>query len=233
MMKCVDNLRGVSLQLLGAVFVFVFFACKQAVANTPTASVVNSRHIINLGDFDGLKQTHYQVSRLTVSLDGTPVILSRYERRDGRNRGLEGEHFSTLTTTDGQLKGFANISLDLVGKTLPSAKVSEQIAINFLRQTAPDLLADMQISSISEYSYPMRITRAGRLQRIELKGMWVKARNRRDGRWFWVIVDAQQKPMIFERDVQWSHLLFRRSTEQWLSDPWLKANLANTKHATH
>jgi hypothetical protein len=170
--------------------------------------------------------SHVQISQRRVSVDGRSAILSRYERRDGRNRGLEGEHLSTLISNNGQLLGFANIDLALLDQPLPSAQLSEQIARTFLRHAAPDLLAHMQISSIRVYRHPIRIFAAGRSQTVQLTGMWVKARNTQDGSWFWVIVDGNRQPMIFERDVQWSNIRFRRSSEHWLYDPWLKAQQA-------
>lgn len=188
-----------------------------------TASVFGSATRIEAGQWKKVLSNHQQVSRYQVRVDHSSAFLTRYERRDGRNRGLEGEHFSTLIGSDGKLKGFAHISLDTLGKPLPSATRSEQIARNFLKQAAPDLLPHMQISSIREYRHPIRISRSGGEQFVQLGGMWVKARNSQDGSWFWVIIDAEQRPMIFERDVQWSNLRFRRTTEHWLSDAWLKS----------
>jgi hypothetical protein len=60
-----------------------------------------------------------------VSVDGESAELIRYERRDGRNATLEGEHFSTLMAANGTLKGFANIALDLAagsGSSLAATK---------------------------------------------------------------------------------------------------------------
>ena len=57
--------------------------------------------------------THQQVSQRSVSVDGVSASLTRHERRDGRNTGLGGEHFSTLIAADGTLKGFVHLSLDV------------------------------------------------------------------------------------------------------------------------
>lgn len=85
--------------------------------------------------------THRQVGQQSVSIDGIAATLTRYERRDGRNTGPGGEHFSTLIAADGRLKGFIHISLDWVDTALPSAERSEEITRQFLRTAAPDLLA--------------------------------------------------------------------------------------------
>ena len=166
--------------------------------------------------------THAQVSERAVSVDGENAILTRHERRDGRNAGLDGEHFSAVVATDGTLKGFANISLDLVDKPLPSRERSEQIARAFLQETAPDLLPRMTISWIDPHDEPIRVQRDGRSETVTLTGMKVKARNLADGRWFWVIVGSDEQPMVFERDIVWITFPGHRKTEKWLHDSWLK-----------
>lgn len=166
--------------------------------------------------------THAQTFQRAVTLDGQPATLTRHERRDGRNRGLEGEHFSTVVGADGTLKGFANIALDLADKPLPTRERSEQIARAFLREAAPDLLARMQISWIEPHDEPIRSVRDGRTETVTLTGMKVKARNLADGRWFWVIIGSDGQPMVFERDIVWISFPGRRQTEKWLHDGWLK-----------
>ncbi|CAK7055281.1 MAG: hypothetical protein KER_02320 [Kerstersia gyiorum] len=167
--------------------------------------------------------THRQVNQRNVEVDGEAATLTRYERQDGRNAGLGGEHFSTVVAADGTLKGFANMSLDLVGKPLPSRERSEQIARAFLQETAPDLLPRMKISWINPHDEPIRVQRNGQAETVTLTGMKVKARNLADGRWFWVIVGADEKPMVFERDIVWITFPGHRKTEKWLHDSWLKA----------
>lgn len=166
--------------------------------------------------------THRQVGQRSVSVDGVSATLTRYERRDGRNAGLGGEHFSTLMAADGRLKGFAHMSLDLAGKPLPSAGRSEQLARQFLRTVAPDLLAHMRVTSVEPHSEPIDIVRSGRRESVQITGMRVKARNTADGSWFWIVIGGDEKPMLFERDLQWSNLRFRRTTEAWLYDRWLQ-----------
>lgn len=167
-------------------------------------------------------ETHAQVSQRNVEVDNDAAILTRYERRDSRNASLEGEHFSTVMAADGALKGFANISLDLAGQPLPSRERSEQIARDFLQETAPDLLPRMKISWIDPHDEPIRVQRDGGSETVTLTGMKVKARNLADGRWFWVIVGSDEKPMVFERDIVWITFPGHRKTEKWLHDSWLK-----------
>lgn len=169
-----------------------------------------------------IPETHTEISQRNVKADGEAATLTRYERRDERNTGLEGEHFSTMVAADGTLKGFANITFDLVGKPLPSRERSEQIAREFLQKIAPDLLPRMEISWIDPHDEPIRVQRDGRYETVTLTGMKVKARNLADGRWFWVIVGSDEKPMIFERDIVWITFPGHRQTEKWLHDSWLK-----------
>ncbi|SSW73797.1 hypothetical protein AVE30378_06144 [Achromobacter veterisilvae] len=170
--------------------------------------------------------SHQLASRRSVAVDGESAELTRYERKDGRNAGLEGEHFSTVVAADGTLKGFANISQDLVGKPLPSRERTEAIARDYLQSHAPELLPRMQISWIEPHDEPIRVYRDGRSETVTVTGMKVKARNLADGRWFWVIVGGDERPMIFERDIVWVTFPGHRKTEKWLHDSWLKAQSA-------
>ena len=169
-----------------------------------------------------IPNTHRKVAQLAVTVDGEPAELTRYERTDSRNAGLEGEHFSTVVAADGTLKGFANISLDLVGKPLPDRKRTEHVARAFLQEQAPELLPRMRISWIEPHDERIRVQRDGRTETVVLTGMKFKARNLADGRWFWVIVGSNERPIIFERDIVWVTFPGHRRTEKWLHDSWLK-----------
>lgn len=177
-----------------------------------------------------IPQTHKESSRRRVSVDGEDAELVRYERIDERNIGLEGEHFSMVVAANGTLKGFANMSLDLVGLPLPDRERTEQVARAFLHEAAPDLLPRMEISWIEPHDEPIRITRNGRIETVTLTGMKVKARNLADGRWFWVIVGGDEKPLVFERDIIWITFPGKRKTEKWLHDVWLKEQDSTITH---
>lgn len=169
--------------------------------------------------------THKVAWSREVSVDGEAAILSRYVRRDDRNSNIEGEHFSSVVATDGTIKGFANLSLDLVDAPLPSPERSKEIAHNFLKEYAPELLPRMKISWVKPHDEPIMIERNGRNETVILTGMKVKARNLADGLWFWVIVGADEQPLIFERDITWISFPGHRKTEKWLHDSWLKERL--------
>lgn len=162
-----------------------------------------------------------EVARRSVTVDSKGAELVRYERTDGRNAALGGEHFSTVIADNGRLKGFARMDLDLVGGQLPSREETQAIAMDFLRTHAPDLLPGMKISWIEPHDEPLRVTSNGRTENLTLTGMKVKMRNSADGLWMWVIVGADRKVMVFERDIRWITFPGHRGTEKWLHDSWL------------
>ncbi|OCX13673.1 hypothetical protein QV13_22545 [Mesorhizobium hungaricum] len=162
-----------------------------------------------------------EVARRTVAVDGEAAELVRHERTDGRNAALGGEHFSMIIAADGRLKGFVRMDLDLVGGRLPTRQETQAIAMDFLRDAAPDLLPVLDISWIEPHDEPLRVTHNGRMEDLTLTGMKVKMRNTADGLWMWVIVGADSKVMVFERDIHWISFPGRRGTEKWLHDSWL------------
>ncbi|MEZ5841955.1 MAG: hypothetical protein R3D02_16540 [Hyphomicrobiales bacterium] len=164
------------------------------------------------------------VSRQTVTVDGEAAELFRHERRDGRNTGLFGEHFSIVRDRSGRLKGFARMDADLAGKDLPSREEARAIALDFLGRFAPDLLQSFKISWIEPHDETVNVAGEGRSEARTITGMKVKMRNTADGRWFWVIVGADRDVMVFERDIVWITIPGRRKTEKWLHDAWLAEN---------
>ncbi|QSQ24330.1 hypothetical protein JY651_05025 [Pyxidicoccus parkwayensis] len=182
--------------------------------------------------FNSLTPEGYkQVSTRDVTVDGERATLTRFERQDGRNAGLGGEHYSRVVNEAGLLKGFANMDLAYESDNLPSRERTREIAMGFLKEFAPDLLPRMEISWIEPHDEPVRVTRDGRPQVITVTGMKVKMRNTGDGRWFWVIVGANERVMVFERDIVWINMPGHRQTEKWLHDTWLAAR--DSKNPAH
>jgi hypothetical protein len=165
-----------------------------------------------------------EIARRSIAVDGERAELVRHTRTDDRNTALGGEHFSTVVAKNGRLKGFARMDLDLVGGQLPSREETQTIAMDFLRVAAPELLSVLEISWIEPHDEPLRVTRNGRTENLTLTGMKVKMRNKADGRWMWVIVGADRKVMVFERDIVWVTFPGHRKTEKWLHDAWLAEN---------
>jgi hypothetical protein len=157
----------------------------------------------------------------SIHVDADRATLMRYEREDHRNNGIGGEHFSIVIDDSGRLKGFAHMDIALMGGTLPTHERAREIALDFLREMAPDLLPRMEIAWIKPHDETIHTMRNGQRESVILTGMKVKARNLADGRWFWVIVGTNEKVMVFERDIVWITFPGRRKTEKWLHDQWL------------
>lgn len=177
---------------------------------------------------DMIPKGYAPVLERPITVDGVPATLIRFEQEGGNKRSLGGEHFSVVVSMAGQLKGFAHMSLAYAGGTLPSRERAREIALNFLHESAPDLLAQMKISWIDPHDETIHVVRNGRMVRITLTGMKVKVKNMGDGRWFWVIVGANEQVMVFERDIVWVTFPGHRQTEKWLHDQWLAKNSQHT-----
>lgn len=209
------------LAALGVIASATNVASADAVKGTSmTATAITARPAAAIID-SYLPAGYREAARRAVTVDGEAAELVRYQRTDGRNAALGGEHFSTVIAANGRLKGFARIDLDLVGGALPSRDQAQAIAMEFLAQAAPDLLRSLKISWIEPHDEPLRVTRDGRSEELTLTGMKVKMRNTADGRWMWVIVGADRKVMVFERDIVWITMPGKRGTEKWLHDSWL------------
>ncbi|MEM9027227.1 MAG: YcdB/YcdC domain-containing protein [Pseudomonadota bacterium] len=166
------------------------------------------------------------VSRKSVAIDGTEAALTRYERKDGRNAGLGGEHVSVLRDRSGQLTGFVRMTKDGEAGELPSTAAARDIALTFLKQAAPDLLPSMELHWIAQHDETITVATQGQRRSITISGMKVKMRNTADGRWFWVIVGVNAQPIVFERDIVWITMPGHRQTEKWLHDSWLMERTA-------
>jgi len=158
-----------------------------------------------------------EVSRRLVTVDEVPAELIRYERADGRNGGLGGEHVSAVVDGTGKLKGFARLDRALAEGTLPSRDQSRAVALDFLERFAPDLLARYEIKWIEPHDEVIRADDDA----VTITGMKVKVFNQADGRWFWVVVGADGDVAVFERDIVWITIPGHRQTEKWLHDSWL------------
>ncbi|WP_335908154.1 hypothetical protein [Shewanella indica] len=166
-----------------------------------------------------IPEGYQAVYQRSVIQDDVPMTLTRYERQDGQNTGLQGEHFSTLYSKDGTLMGFMNITSSVVAHPLPSEKESERVAREFFASQAPDLLTNMRITSIATYTKPLRLTATN--ETVDVSGVRVKAYNNSSSNWFWVVVGNGNQILSYERDVGWSYIRFQRSSEYWLDDQWL------------
>ncbi len=185
--------------------------------HTVQANTHSISQSVNFTEQLTIPEGYAQISSLSVQMDKTPVTLTRYERQDGQNKGLEGEHFSVIYDQQGRLKGFARIDNQLGSGQLPDRAEARKIAHQFLKIHAPDLLENSSEHFIEPHDEFIMVN--GKKQK--LTGMKVKMHNQTDGRWFWVIIGSDKKPMVFERDIVWINFPGRRQTEKWLHDEWL------------
>ncbi len=164
-----------------------------------------------------LPQGYSKVSRRSVKVDDEPAVLIRYQPGEKESVQYGGTHFSTVIAENGQLKGFCWLSPQLATGQLPGKEEARDIAQEFLKKYASDLSHNKELHWIRPHDET--ITVAGK--DVTITGMKVKMRNPQDGRWFWVIVGKQQRPIIFERDIVWISFPGKRQTEKWLDDRWL------------
>jgi hypothetical protein len=161
-----------------------------------------------------------------VALDGVPAWHLRYQRNDGQNGGLGGEHYSMVLSQSGQLLGKTWFSADQCHGTLPTAAQAQRIAYSYLEQHAPDLLPGLALQWVQPHQETLRTTLAdGQSRSHTLTGMKVKCLNEADGRYFWVIVGPGGVVLTFERNIVWDFARSLRQTEKWLHDSWLTGQL--------
>lgn len=157
------------------------------------------------------------VAAAEVALDGQPARLLRYERADGRNAGLGGEHVSLVLGAEGRLLGYTRMDATLAARPLPDEAAAEATAVAFLERAAPELVPVRRLSWVKPHAETVQA--GGRA--LEVTGMKVKMRNTADDTWFWVIVGPDEQIVTFERDIVWLSFPGRRQTEKWLHDAWL------------
>ena len=185
--------------------------------HTVQANTQNTNRSVKLSESSFVPEGYAQISLSSVQMDKIPVVLTRYERQDGLNNGLQGEHFSVVYDQGGRLKGFTRMDKQLSEGKLPDQKEARRIAQQFLKQYAPDLLENSSEHFIKPHDEYIMVNG----QKLKLTGMKVKMHNKTDGKWFWVIVGSDHQPMVFERDIVWINFPGRRQTEKWLHDEWL------------
>jgi hypothetical protein len=161
-----------------------------------------------------------EVSSRRVAVDAVEATLIRYERTDGRNRGITGEHVSFVLDQGNNLKGFMRMDLDLVG-ALPSRERANLVALDFLHKYAPDLVPNMEVLWIEPHEEIIRDNTSGKHELKTLTGTKVKCHNSSNGTYFWVIVGPTEQVITFERDIVWVTFPGHRQTEKWLHDNWL------------
>lgn len=169
-------------------------------------------------------------SHLLVNHDVIPVFVFRFEKENGQNNGLGGEHYSVSVDLDAtKIMGFMHVDKQHCGQGLPHDEIAKEIAAPFVEAIAPDLINKFEIKWVLPLKEkPLKIPHESPFPFIDENGMQhlitgvrVKLFFEHLKSWGWVIVGRDNKIIAFEREVQWSTILNRRSTPAWLHDPFL------------
>jgi hypothetical protein len=172
---------------------------------------------------------HYQGK----NIEPAKLVWLRFEREDGKNTGLQGEHISaTIDINANRLIGLTRMQENLTNAFLVSHQEALDKAITFLKQAAPDLIPNAVASTIKLKAQPAGskmdfeetplqignvevhwigdhkedITSHGK--NVEVHGIKVKMYMPANQLWVWVIVDKAGEIQTFERDVFWNFSLF-------------------------
>ncbi len=166
------------------------------------------------------------LSKKNGVMDKDKVTIFRYERSDKKNGGLEGEHFSLVVSEAGVLKGFTQMDGSSQNtESLPDKETAVSIMKSFLEKYANDLSGDMVVKWVDKHDEHINLkSNTGELKKTVVTGMKVKCKNKKDGRYFWGIINHKKQLITFERDIKWSFFRRERITEKWLHDSWLKVN---------
>ena len=180
-----------------------------------------------------------------VALPEANAILWRFERLDGKNSGLGGEHISILYDQDAKrLLGMTRMQAKGANSPLPSHQQALTAGLNFLKVVAPDLLTlECAIPDVIDLPVTDRIDFVPAVnldnlhlhwigahneslmadgKQIDVCGMKVKMQIPGDELYAWLVMDEQAEVQTFERTVSWDFAAMQRQTQMWLHDAWLK-----------
>jgi hypothetical protein len=143
-------------------------------------------------------------------MNGLPVFLYRFQPPDSPVRRFHGPHLSLLLDEQGNLRGMARVDPSLAGKPAVDRDLARKTARRFIERYAPDLAPSLPSERLR--AFPLRIAPSS--GDVVIDGVMAKYRNRDDGRYFFVIVAPDGRPMIFDR-----------AGERWLYDDWLEERL--------
>lgn len=205
--------------------------CQEVTANQKTVSpekpmFMEQDMTYQLNSILPIPDDYLLVNQQDVIVNDTPASLFRYQPESNSEYGLMDEHFSYISDKDGMLKGFVNLSEKISDSdSLPSKDESKQVAFDFLKTYAPDLLDNMEVHWVKPHDETIYVKTGNTTKEVVITGMKVKCRNLNDGLWFWVIVNHEKQAYIFERDIEWINFPGKRKTEKWLHDQWLSKHL--------
>jgi len=177
----------------------------------------------------------------------TPAWLLRFERKDGKNVGMGGEHITIIYEVNTRkVLGLTRMLSEL---TPEIADLTHQETLEtvwtFLKEQASDLVSNklptpmlnnidkkermeflpgldvghVQLQWIDDHGETINLD--GR--KTEIHGMKIKMHLPVTDLWVWVIVGIDNRVLTFERNVAWDFDVMQRQTQMWLHDDWLIA----------
>ncbi|MDX1452331.1 MAG: hypothetical protein R3183_07215 [Oleiphilaceae bacterium] len=177
-----------------------------------------------------IPQGYQYKSCMLVNHDALPVFIFRYEKSDGTNNGLGGEHFSVSVDLQAtKIMGFMHIASEHCGPGLPDEESAKATARETLSRCAPDLEGRYEIKWVMPlkekpekipHESPFPFSDADGREHL-VTGVRVKLFFPDLSSWGWVIVGRNGSVIAFEREVLWNDILGRRSTPAWLHDPYV------------
>lgn len=167
--------------------------------------------------------TDYQLqSCRPVIQDEVEAFVFRYERADGSNNGLGGEHYSfTVSAAPHKILGLMWANPQFAdGQPLPDDERTAPLARSLVEHIEPGLLDKAEY----RWTRPESFTMHADGQAISITGMRYKLYLPETGKWAWVIVAPTGQIMTFEQDMIWRG---GRISEMWLHDEWLLRDAQN------
>lgn len=148
--------------------------------------------------------------------NATDVWIFRYEKSNGENNGLGGEHYSfTVDKENNKLLGFSWMDQQFArGQELPSKKRTEQISRHFYDRLQSGLADKLENLWIEPHNEMIKIGS----KEVIITGMKYKCYKRDEDTYTWVIVGPNDNIIAFEQEIRWDS---GRVTEKWLDDRWL------------
>lgn len=160
----------------------------------------------------------------SIKQDEVDVWVFRYEKANGENNGLGGEHYS-FTVTQDKHKIIGVMWVDQrfkKGQPLPSHEETREIVEKYLEKVEPGLLDRSENTWIRPEDSSITING----KEMTLTGVRYKLFMRGDSKWGWIIVGPDGNIMSFEQDMIW---MGGRISEMWLHDSWVIKGADNNK----
>ncbi|MBB4825584.1 hypothetical protein HNO89_002820 [Sporosarcina luteola] len=145
------------------------------------------------------------------------VWIFRYEKSNGENNGLKGEHYSfTVNKENNKILGFSWMDQRFESsEKLLSKKQTEKIAKSFLNRIEPGLFDRLENLWIRPHDEVITVDG----QQMTVTGMKFKCYLSDEDTYAWVIIGPDEKIITFEQGIKWES---GRKTEKWLHDSWLE-----------